>query len=137
MSTNTNGLDANAFGNLVRAYRRQRGWTQAELAERWRFTREYVAKIERGVRKLEKADQGARLADILGIPRTSSDLVRQKDLCHLVLSNHQSRTRCAHSGHLRASGNQHQAGSPEVAWQRNRLLGHRGPTASPRWPVGG
>jgi transcriptional regulator with XRE-family HTH domain len=56
------------FGKLVAAYRRQRGWTQKELAERWGFSREYVCQIERGMRKLEKQEQVTKLADILGIP---------------------------------------------------------------------
>jgi transcriptional regulator with XRE-family HTH domain len=60
-------MDTNAFGKLVRTYREQREWTQDELAERWGFTREYVSQIERGKRKLDKPEQVARLADVLGI----------------------------------------------------------------------
>jgi transcriptional regulator with XRE-family HTH domain len=60
-------MDTNAFGKLVRAYREKRGWKQDELAERWGFTREYVSQIERGKRKLDKTEQVASLADILGI----------------------------------------------------------------------
>ena len=62
------GLDKNEFGNLVKAYRKQRGWTQGQLAERWEHTRAYVSQIEAGKRKLDRASQVSRLADILDIP---------------------------------------------------------------------
>lgn len=61
-------LSKNEFGELVKAYRKQRGWTQGELAERWGHSRGYVAQIERGQRKLDSASQLVRLADILDIP---------------------------------------------------------------------
>lgn len=61
-------LTNNEFGNLVKAYRKQRGWTQEELAERWGHTRVYVSQIEGGQRKLDSAAQVVRLADILDIP---------------------------------------------------------------------
>ena len=68
-TNDTNDLpDANAFGKLIQAYRRQHGWSQKDLADHWGFTREYVSQIERGIRKLEKYEQIARLADILEIP---------------------------------------------------------------------
>jgi transcriptional regulator with XRE-family HTH domain len=60
-------METNAFGKLIRASREQREWTQEELADRWGFTREYVSQIERGKRKLDKPEQVARLADVLGI----------------------------------------------------------------------
>lgn len=60
--------DKSAFGELVKAYRKQRGWTQAELAERWGHSRGYVTQIERGQRKLDSTSQLVRLADILDIP---------------------------------------------------------------------
>lgn len=63
----TEHLEAASFGKLIQAYRRQRGWKQSDLAERWGFTREYVSQIERGVRKLDKQEQVMHLADILGI----------------------------------------------------------------------
>ncbi|HLI89505.1 MAG TPA: helix-turn-helix transcriptional regulator [Ktedonobacteraceae bacterium] len=62
-------LNSNAFGQLVRAYREQRGWTQEELAERWGYARAYVSQIERGKRKLDSMTQVLRLADILDIPQ--------------------------------------------------------------------
>lgn len=62
-------LKKNEFGDLVKAYRRQQGWTQDELAERWGFTRVYVSQVELGKRKLDSASQVARLADILDIPQ--------------------------------------------------------------------
>ncbi len=61
-------LNKNEFGTLVKAYRKQRGWTQEELAERWGHSRGYVSQIEAGKRKLDSASQLVRLADILDIP---------------------------------------------------------------------
>jgi transcriptional regulator with XRE-family HTH domain len=62
-------LNSNAFGQLVRSYRQQRGWTQEELGERWGYTRAYVSQIEQGKRKLDSMTQVLRLADILDIPQ--------------------------------------------------------------------
>jgi transcriptional regulator with XRE-family HTH domain len=59
---------ARAFGELVRAFREQRGWTQQQLADRWGFSREYVSLIELGKRKLYGEEQVLRLAEILEIP---------------------------------------------------------------------
>lgn len=61
-------LDKNEFGNLVKAYRKQRGWTQEELAERWGHSRAYITQIESGRKKLDSPLQVVRLADILDIP---------------------------------------------------------------------
>lgn len=61
-------VEENAFGKLVRAYRKQRGWTQEDLAERWNVSSAYISLIERGKRKVEKQEQINRLADILEIP---------------------------------------------------------------------
>ena len=68
MSRKVQPSEQPSFGNLVQAYRQQRGWTQGELAARWGYTREYVSQIERGKRKLDKAEQVVKLADILDIP---------------------------------------------------------------------
>jgi transcriptional regulator with XRE-family HTH domain len=68
-------MDNNAFGKLVRTYRKQRGWSQGELADRWGFTRAYVSQVERGKRKLDKQEQVFRLADILGIPEERLEAV--------------------------------------------------------------
>ncbi len=62
-------LNKNAFGQLVRSYRQQRGWTQDELGERWGYIRAYVSQIEQGKRKLDSMTQVVRLADILDIPQ--------------------------------------------------------------------
>jgi transcriptional regulator with XRE-family HTH domain len=62
-------LNRNSFGQLVKAYREQRGWSQEELASRWGYAREYVSQIERGKRKLDSMTQVMRLADILDIPQ--------------------------------------------------------------------
>lgn len=62
-------LNRNSFGQLVRSYREQRGWTQEELADRWGHARVYVSQIERGKRKLDSVTQVMRLADILDIPQ--------------------------------------------------------------------
>ncbi len=61
-------LSKNEFGTLVKAYRKQRGWTQEELAERWGHSRGYIAQIEGGKRKVESTSQLVRLADLLDIP---------------------------------------------------------------------
>lgn len=57
------------FGNLVRNYRKQRGWTQEALAKRWNHSREYISHIEQGKRKLDKQEEVYALADLLGIPQ--------------------------------------------------------------------
>ncbi len=61
-------LNKNKFGELVRSYRKQRGWTQEELAERWGYTRAYISQIEAGKKRLDSIVQVLRLADILDIP---------------------------------------------------------------------
>ncbi len=61
-------LNKSEFGNLVKAYRKQRGWTQEELAERWGHSRAYISQIESGRKKLDSTAQVVRLADILDIP---------------------------------------------------------------------
>lgn len=61
-------LSKNEFGELVKAYRKQRGWTQEELGERWGHTSSYVSQIEGGRRKLDSVSQVVQLADILDIP---------------------------------------------------------------------
>jgi transcriptional regulator with XRE-family HTH domain len=68
-------LNQNAFGELVRAYRKQRGWTQEELAERWGYTRGYVSLIESGKKKLDSLAQVVRLADILDIPQEKLEAI--------------------------------------------------------------
>lgn len=61
-------LNKNEFGGLIKAYRKQRGWTQDELAERWGHSRSYVSQVESGRRTLDRTSQLSRLADILNIP---------------------------------------------------------------------
>lgn len=68
-------LGRNEFGELVKAYRKQRGWTQEELAERWGHAREYISQIERGKRKLDSVSQLIRLADILEIPQEKLEAI--------------------------------------------------------------
>src|SRR6266852_3655267 len=68
-------LNKNEFGVLVKAYRKQRGWTQEELAERWGHTREYVSHIEAGRRKLDNTSQLVRLVDLLDIPSEKLEVV--------------------------------------------------------------
>ena len=62
-------LSENTFGNLVKSYREQRGWSQDDLASRWGYSRTYVSQIEKGKRKLDSITQVMRLADILDIPQ--------------------------------------------------------------------
>ena len=40
------------FGERVRKLRKQRGWTQVELAERLGIDRSYLADVERGKRNI-------------------------------------------------------------------------------------
>lgn len=68
-------LNKNAFGDLVRAYRKQRGWTQGELAERWGYSRGYVSLIEAGAKKVDSVAQVVRLADILDIPQEKLEAI--------------------------------------------------------------
>ncbi|RAQ97722.1 helix-turn-helix domain-containing protein [Thermogemmatispora tikiterensis] len=68
-------LPKNTFGHLIRTYRRLRGWSQADLAQRWGYSREYVSQIERGQRKLDSLQQVLRLADLLGIPQDQLDAI--------------------------------------------------------------
>jgi transcriptional regulator with XRE-family HTH domain len=68
-------FNKNEFGELVKAYRKQRGWTQEELAERWGHSREYVTSIETGRRRLDSTAQVVRLADILDIPQAKLETI--------------------------------------------------------------
>src|SRR5258707_807359 len=68
-------LNKNEFGELIKAYRNQRGWTQEQLAERWGYTREYVSQIERGRKKLDSVTQVVRLADALDIPQEKLEAI--------------------------------------------------------------
>jgi len=68
-------LNKNEFGELVRAYRKQRGYTQEELAERWGHSRAYVSLIEAGKKKLDSVAQVVRLADILDIPQEKLEAI--------------------------------------------------------------
>ncbi|MBE3565842.1 MAG: helix-turn-helix domain-containing protein [Thermogemmatispora sp.] len=68
-------LPKNTFGHLIRTYRRLRGWSQADLAQRWGYSREYVSQIERGKRKLDSLQQVLRLADLLDIPQDQLDAI--------------------------------------------------------------
>lgn len=61
-------LNKNEFGELVKSYRKQRGLTQEEVAEKWGHSRGYVTQIERGQRKLDSTTQLIKLADLLEIP---------------------------------------------------------------------
>ncbi len=68
-------LSKNEFGELVKAYRKQRGWTQEQLAARWEHSRGYVSQIEAGTRKLDSTSQLVRLADILDIPQEKLEAI--------------------------------------------------------------
>ncbi len=69
------GLGSNAFGKLVREYRKQMTLSQEEVAEQWGYSREYLSLIERGKRKLDQIEQVYRLADILQIPHERLDAI--------------------------------------------------------------
>jgi transcriptional regulator with XRE-family HTH domain len=68
-------LNKNEFGILVKAYRKQRGWTQGQLAERWNCTSAYVSQVETGKRRLDSVAQVVRLADVLDIPQEKLDAI--------------------------------------------------------------
>src|SRR5579883_1370485 len=68
-------FDNNQFGQLVKAYRKQRGWSQEELAERWGYSRAYISLIELGQKKLDSVAQVIRLADILDIPQEKLEAI--------------------------------------------------------------
>jgi len=68
-------FNKNEFGQLIKSYRKQRGWTQEELADRWGHTREYVSRIERGKNKLDSVTQVVKLADILDIPQEKLEAI--------------------------------------------------------------
>src|SRR5260370_38908289 len=68
-------LNKNEFGELLKAYRKQRGWTQDELAERWGHSPAYISQIENGKRKLDSAAQLVRLADILDVPEEKLEAI--------------------------------------------------------------
>ncbi len=68
-------LNKREFGDLVKAYRKQRGWTQEELAERWGHSRAYISQIESGKKKLDSVAQVIRLADILDIPQEQLEAI--------------------------------------------------------------
>src|SRR5450759_230639 len=67
--------DKKAFSRLVLAARRQRGWTQEQVAKKWGHTREYVSQVERGVRKLAKWEEVESLARVLEIPSERLDAI--------------------------------------------------------------
>lgn len=69
-------LFLNAFGESVRAYRQERGWSQEELAGRAGIDRTYVGCIERGECNIGIA-KVALLAETLGVQ--GSDLVRRAE----------------------------------------------------------
>jgi tetratricopeptide (TPR) repeat protein len=68
-------LNSNEFGDLVKAYRKQREWTQDQLAARWGHTREYVSQVERGRKSLDSVAQVVRLSDILDIPQEKLEAI--------------------------------------------------------------
>lgn len=68
-------MENNSFGRLVKSAREQRGWSQAEVAERWGHTREYVSQVERGIRKLDRWEEVERLTEVLEIPIDRLDAI--------------------------------------------------------------
>lgn len=87
-------MNKSAFGDLVRAYRQQRGWTQEELSERWGHSRAYVSQIESGRKRLDSLAQVIRLADILDIPQEKLEAIgrgipaRLNKVLHPVQADH-------------------------------------------------
>lgn len=56
-----------AFGSRVSALRRQRGWTQEDLAERAEIHRSYIAAVETGLRN-PTLDVIVKIAQGLDVP---------------------------------------------------------------------
>lgn len=60
----------NTFGDMLRAVRRERGWSLQDVASRVGVTRAYISAIERGRRTMSRSPQMvSRLEDALGVPR--------------------------------------------------------------------
>lgn len=62
-------------GKRIAELRKERGWTQKELAKAARLSKSYIAAIEEGVNPSIKAS--ARIADGLGVE--IKELYRKKD----------------------------------------------------------
>src|SRR5690242_17053951 len=56
-----------SFGVLLRSFRRDRGWTQEELAERAGVSQDAVSTLERGTRRTPWPDTVTRLAAALDL----------------------------------------------------------------------
>jgi transcriptional regulator with XRE-family HTH domain len=63
------GYSPHRLGQIVQRLREQLGWTQAELAEDAGMTREVLAHIEQGRRRVY-LDAVVRVAQALGVPAT-------------------------------------------------------------------
>jgi len=83
-------LNKNEFGALVKTYRKQRGWTQEELADRWGHTRGYVSQVESGRRKLDSTEQLVRLADVLDIPSEKLEAIGRGIPARKIQAEHPS-----------------------------------------------
>lgn len=58
------------FGNKVRAVRKERGWSQEELADACELDRTYIGGIERGERNVSLMNI-AKIAQALGVKASS------------------------------------------------------------------
>lgn len=58
------------FGNKVRAVRKERGWSQEELADACELDRTYIGGIERGERNVSIMNI-AKIAQALGVKASS------------------------------------------------------------------
>ncbi len=57
-------------GRVLKTLREAKGWTQERLATRAQTTQEYIAMLEKGVRKNPSLETLKRLAKALGVPVT-------------------------------------------------------------------
>lgn len=82
----------NQVACTIHSMRKQRGWTQKELANRCHYSRTYIGKIERG-QKTPSLEALNRLADALGVDivdlldnsRITNSPAKQNSLKHMYL----------------------------------------------------
>ncbi len=91
------GYSPSRLGQVVQKLRDAKGWTQAELAEDAGMSREVLAHLEQGKRRVY-LDAVVRVAAALGVPFTvllacaqdeKAAALKQGDRCLLVLLPHQ------------------------------------------------
>lgn len=64
------------LANTIRGHRRERGWTQAELARRAQVSRSWLIDVEAGKRPTVEFGRILRVLDALGIDLTTATPMR-------------------------------------------------------------